>query len=342
MNNLLDSLSVLIVTWNGDGLLQDCLQSLHRACGGAIEIVVVDNANLQSTKAVVERFENAKYLASKNNLGFAGGNNLGLPLCTREYVLLLNNDTIIHEEPFSQMIRYMKAHPSVAVTQGKMRLSRVGDVLDTCGSLQTPWGVIYDEYVMADSISTKPRTGPVLFAKGACLMFRRSVVEKTGGFLFYDFFGNNYEEADFCHRVWLAGFEVHFVDTPIIDHLQGQSIRRLNQVSMNGRSFANMWFSLSVNLEPKNWIMMALRISLLQFSILIYKLVTLKFGDARSIVYGYGVVVSRLLKKSSARLAVAAMRRRCDCEILSRIFARPKWQYYLYALRGVPRQYFEN
>ena len=93
---LLNNLSVLIVTWKGDGLLKNCLDSLCNIYGDSLEIVVVDNANEESTKRLVSGFENVKYLASESNVGFAGGNNLGFAECSRKYVLLLND--IIHKK----------------------------------------------------------------------------------------------------------------------------------------------------------------------------------------------------------------------------------------------------
>ena len=57
-------------------------------------------------------------------------------------------------------------------------------------------------------------------------MIRRGVVDSTGGRLFYDFFHTYYEEVDFCHRAWLAGWEVWYVPTPLIDHAHGATMSR--------------------------------------------------------------------------------------------------------------------
>ena len=98
---MLDRLSIIIVTYNSGEILRQCLNSLRHSCGVLPEIIVVDNANNSATKLLVAEYVNTKYIASEENLGFAGGNNLGLPYCTRDYILLLNDDTIIEEGPFS-------------------------------------------------------------------------------------------------------------------------------------------------------------------------------------------------------------------------------------------------
>lgn len=244
---LLSKLSILIVTYKGDDLLYNCLSSLQNACEEMPEIVVVDNSANDATKKLVEAYPTAKYVASETNLGFAGGNNLGLPHCTKPYVLLLNNDTIIHKEPFTQLIDYLENNPRVAVVQGKMRLVNQGEVLDSCGGLLTPIGEMAFLFNNAP-ISSQVKTQAVFAVKGACLLFKREVIDKVGGFLFYDHFKSYYEDVDFCHRVWVAGFEVHFVDTPIIDHLQGATAKKFSNAEINAQCLANADFSLAVSL----------------------------------------------------------------------------------------------
>lgn len=335
----LSDLSILIVTWNGDDLLRDCLVSIVKSCDVLPEVVVVDNAGRESTRELVSQFENAKYIAADHNLGFAGGNNLGFPCCTRPYVVLLNNDTIIREEPFSTMIRYLEDHPKVAVVQGKMRLVRMGDVLDSCGEMLTPFGVGYDEFVHRDCTKTKVRTGPVYFAKGALLLMRRSIVDRLGGILFHDFFMNNYEEADFCYRVWMSGNEVHFVDTPVVDHLQGQSIRRLDVAEMNGRSLANMWFSLSANLENATRRGVLARLLFLQCVLFLYMAFRGKWDGVHGYLIAFREVRRRRARLLSVRTRVQSLRLKSDEEIFKTIMVKPGLMYYYHLYHGDAQAY---
>ena len=142
MNGRLAELSILIVTWNGDELLRNCLESLAAVCGLEPEIVVVDNAASAETERLVAGFANCRYVRTEKNLGFAGGNNLGVAQCVRPYVVLLNNDTIGHEDSFTPLMQYLDGHPHVGVVQGALNLSRCGNKLDSCGSLLSPLGGI--------------------------------------------------------------------------------------------------------------------------------------------------------------------------------------------------------
>lgn len=62
------------------------------------------------------------YVPTVRNLGFAGGNNVGLKACTRDFVLLLNNDTVVHEDSFSPLIDFLERHPKVGIVQGTMNV----------------------------------------------------------------------------------------------------------------------------------------------------------------------------------------------------------------------------
>lgn len=165
---MLDRLSIIIVTYNNGEILRQCLNSLKHSCGVLPEIIVVDNANDSATKLLVAEYANTKYIAAKENLGFAGGNNLGLPYCTRDYILLLNDDTIIEEEPFSDLIKYLHQHPNVGVVQGTMLLPNCENTLDSCGTFLTPFGIQKHRYFLEplENLEEQLQSLPVFSVKG--------------------------------------------------------------------------------------------------------------------------------------------------------------------------------
>lgn len=328
----IDNLSVLIVTWNGDDLLKNCLDSVSRVYGDSLEIVVVDNANLESTKNLVSCFKNTKYIPSETNLGFAGGNNLGLPLCTRKFVLLLNNDTLIHEDSFNPLIDYMERNPAVAVTQGRMRLSNLGNVLDECGIMLTPAGVPYDAYMMRnDSISVPTR--PVHSVKGAMMMIRKDVIPEAGG-LFYDHFHCNFEEKDFCHRVWMVGYEVHYVDTPPIDHLQSQTIARLNQIEVAGKTLANNIFSICTAYEYVNAAKTTASLILLHLAVGVFSAFKGNINNIRQLLYCLKSLLRRRSELKATRYILQSRRKISDKELFKKTMSRPDMRYYYHFFKG--------
>jgi GT2 family glycosyltransferase len=333
----LKDLSVLIVTWNGDDLLANCLTSIYNVYGETLEIIVVDNANLESTKRLVSSFKNTKYIASASNLGFAGGNNLGLPACTRKYVLLLNNDTLIHEDSFSPLIDYMENNPSVAVTQGRMRLAKSGNVLDECGVMLTPAGILYDEYIMLDDSICVP-TRPAHSVKGAMMMIRKDVIPLVGG-LFYDHFHCNYEEKDFCHRVWMCGYEVHYVDTPAIDHLQSQTIKRMNQMEIKGQALANQIFSLGTTLEICHAIRITGTFIFLELFISLYSILKGRLSNAKEFTWCIKSLWKRRKLFYKARKNLQTNRSISDKTLFSKTMSRPGIKYYYHYFKGSLLEY---
>lgn len=241
-----DILSVIIVTWNGDDILKDCLDSVQRVYGTKLEIVVVDNADSAATRELVAGYEGVRYVASPGNPGFAGGNNIGLKETTRPYILLLNNDTVVHEDSFTPMLEFLEAHERVGIVQGTMNIPSLDNGLDDCGVMMTPFGIQRHLHRGEPTATTSLVPRKVFAAKGAMMMFKRSVLDDVG-FLFYDHFRSYYEETDFCHRSRNAGWETWFVPTPPIDHLCGATSRRFDNAGIWRRYFRNILYSFWKN-----------------------------------------------------------------------------------------------
>lgn len=240
------NLSVIIVTWNGDDILKNCLESINLVYGRNLEIIVVDNAASDATHALVLTFNGVKYIASPGNPGFAGGNNIGFKATTRPYILLLNNDTVLHGDSFLPMVKFLKEHERVGIVQGTMNIPSIGNALDDCGVLMTPFGIQMHLHRGKPTATTKLVPRKVFAAKGAMLMFKRAVLDDVG-FLFYDHFWSYYEETDFCHRARNAGWETWFVPTLPIDHLCGVTSTRFKNKSIWRRYFRNILYSFCRN-----------------------------------------------------------------------------------------------
>ena len=241
-SSAVSELSIVIVTWNGDDILGNCLRSVRKVYGDLLEVVVVDNAASEATHKLVSGFNGVKYVSSPGNPGFAGGNNIGVRETTRPYILLLNNDTVVHGDSFSPLIEFLKSHEHVGIVQGTMNIPALGNALDDCGVLMTPIGIQRHLHRGESTASTKLSARKVFAAKGAMMMFKRAVLDDLG-FLFYDHFWSYYEETDFCHRARNAGWETWFVPTMPIDHLCGVTSSRFDTKIVWRRYFRNILYS---------------------------------------------------------------------------------------------------
>jgi len=242
-----ERVSVIIVTWNSGQLLKNCLDSVAKVYGTRLEIIVVDNGNLRETENIARQYPNVTYVPSPNNVGFAGGNNIGMKYVTREYVLLLNDDTVFHGDSLSTLVRFLDEHEKVGVVQGTMNVPAWNNGLDECGALLTFYGLLKYPDIQKPTATTKLAPRRVFSVKGALMLFRRNIIKDVGGFLFYDHFFNYYEEKDFCHRVNNAGWECWFVPTLPIDHLNGQTSARLKSDDVWVQYIANILYSFCKN-----------------------------------------------------------------------------------------------
>jgi len=326
--------SILLVNFNGAKLLPQCLDSLPPLPDGNYEVILVDNGSTDESLEVLRRYPWVRVIRSDRNLGFAGGNNLGLPLCSGEFVLLLNNDTILNGGFIDVLCAYLARRPEVAIVQGKMVLPRFGNALDVCGSFLTPFGFPYHYGFYKPDGPKYDRSYPVFSAKGACLMFRREIIEKVGGFLFDEDFFCYYEESDFCHRAWIAGFEVHFVNSPPIQHLMSGTAGGPHAAFVLKHYLRNMSWSLLANLSPGSRI----RILPLFFGMLALGMAgsALKLDRPRFCAHWAALqhCASRYGKIRSRRNLVRKLRRQPDAFIFDKVLRRPRLDYFLKTFTG--------
>jgi GT2 family glycosyltransferase len=334
--------SIIIVHYKGLNQLLACLSSLGSTKQPAIEVLIVDNGSSENIAAALTDPHLWKLIRSDRNLGFAGGNNLGLNHCKGKYVLLLNDDTIANPEFVSALSRYLDDHPNVGIVQGKMLLPRFENTLDVCGSFLTAFGLPYHYGYYKPDGPKYHRNYPVFSAKGACLMFRRELISRVGGFLFDEDFFCYYEETDFCHRSWLAGYEVHFVASPPIQHLMGATAGASQSAFVLRHYLRNMTFSLLSNLSFTS----RLRILPLFFTTLLASMFaaacTLKrdqfaahLGAITHCIAHYGKILKR-------RRLVKQIRRQSDQALFAKVLRTPRLEYFLKTLTGKLSQYQDD
>ena len=114
-------LSFIIVTWNNEDTIIDCLDSIYKNCKN-FEIIIVDNNSSDNTIKIIKnkKYNYCKIIESKENLGFAGGNNLGLKYVNSDYICYLNPDTILLEDIIQPSLYILKNKPEVGVVGSKL------------------------------------------------------------------------------------------------------------------------------------------------------------------------------------------------------------------------------
>lgn len=227
-------LSVIIVNWNVREMLRECLKSLEQYHGAlSLEIIVVDSASSDaSAEMVAAEFPDVKLLAQSENVGFVGGNNLGLASAQGRYLLLLNPDTRVHHHALAKMIAYMEDHPQVGIL-GPHTLNGDGTHQSTrrrfptlfTAAFESTWlqalvpKILLERFYMRDAADDS--IVQVDWVQGSALLARREVYEQIGGLdpAYVMFF----EEVDWCKRAKLAGWEAIYLGEAHITHYGGGS-----------------------------------------------------------------------------------------------------------------------
>jgi GT2 family glycosyltransferase len=329
------TVSILIVNYNGASLLPACLNSLATVSHPEYEIVLVDNASQDNSLVVLQNYPQVRVIQNTRNEGFAGGNNAGLPACRGKYILLLNSDTIVTPDFLTLLCRHLDTHPQAGVAQARMILPHRECRLDSCGSWLTDFGFMYHHGFLKPDAHLYHRSYRVFSAKGACMLIRREAIAAAGGYLFDPEFFCYYEETDFCHRAWLAGYETHYVGAAVIQHLMGSTTESNQKKGFAMRHFLrNQIFSLSANLELTS----ALRILPFYFAFYftsgIASLLRSDWPLAQAHALGVWSNLKNARKIYHQRRAIRKIRKLSDRDLFSRILRNPRPDYFLKTFQG--------
>jgi O-antigen biosynthesis protein len=232
-------LSIIIVNYNVKEFLQNLIYSIRKAASGLdYEIIVVDNASSDgSVELMCEKFPDITLIANKENLGFSKANNMGLKIAKGKYLLLLNPDTLVQENTFTEMIKYFEENPQTGLAGCKI-LNPDGTLQLACRrSFPGPWtsfckvtglssmfpnSRIFARYNL--TYLNENETYEVDAVSGSFMMIKREVYEKVGG-LDEQFFMYG-EDLDWCYRIQKEGYKVNYVHSTQIIHYKGESTRR--------------------------------------------------------------------------------------------------------------------
>jgi len=217
--------SVIVLTWNALTYTRQCAASLLAHTDPRHELIFVDNGSNQDTLVflaeLAREHPQVKVIRNGKNLGFAGGNNVGLAAASGEYLCLLNSDTVVTEGWLERLIRPLAADP---------RLGLVGPVTNSITGMQKLSRVDYNEETLArlDEFAARiarQKAGQVdaaLWIVGYCVLMRRDLLLRIGG-LDEGFGLGNFEDTDFCLRSFLAGYGAAIVADCFIHHFGSRS-----------------------------------------------------------------------------------------------------------------------
>lgn len=267
--------SIISINYNQAQVTCAMLASLRQLTYPNYEVIVVDNASpTEAPDVIAEQFPEVQLIRSQENLGFAGGNNLGILAARGAYCLFLNNDTEVSPNLLEPLVDVFERHPRVGVVSPKIIFYGTNNLIQYAGCTGiSPW--TGRGFVVG---SLEPDTGqhdvshPTGLAHGAAMMVPTRVIRQAG--LMPALYFLYYEELDWCEMIKRMGYDNYYEAGATVYHKESVSVgqgsvlrtyylnrNRLLFIRRNSRGW-RFWsgclFFLSVAL-PKNSLRFALR-----------------------------------------------------------------------------------
>ena len=189
-----------------------------------MEVIVVDNASIQDEATSIQKnYPKVKVIRSEKNLGFAGGNNLGIQVATGKYLFLVNNDTIFKDFNIQSLIDRLESSPKIGVVCPKIRFSWGNNPIQFTGYTPLSKITVRNKSIgFGEEDRGQYNTPhPTPYAHGAAMLIKRDVIEKVG--LMPECYFLYYEELDWSMMITRAGYEIWYEPACTIYHKESQT-----------------------------------------------------------------------------------------------------------------------
>ncbi len=225
---MMPRVAIVIVVWNGKADTMECLQSLDEDRYPNKEIIVVDNGSTDDSVAEIRRsFQSVVILQTGSNLGFTGGNNIGIRCALErqsDYIFLLNNDTTVEPDAMEQLVAAAEAEPDYGLLAPVIHCFYPPREIWFAGSrLELHRGAAWHDNSRQPDRDQPPYEVP--WATGCAMLIPSRLLRDLGGF--DDRYYLSWEDVDLCLRIRKAGYAVAAVPAARIYHKGGRSGQRM-------------------------------------------------------------------------------------------------------------------
>jgi GT2 family glycosyltransferase len=222
------SVAIILVNWNGYGYTKACLDSLEKVTEPAFQVILVDNGSQNSEgEQLKAKFPHIHLIANKDNLGFAGGNNVGIRYALEqgfEQVLLLNNDTTVAPS-FLKELQTCLDQPGQGVTQPLILFAHDPQTLWSAGG---KWNSLFGRAITLGDRAPFERyrvgTKTLDWATGCCMLVSRAALLEAG--LLNEAYFAYFEDVEWSLRIRKAGFTIGLAENAIIYHEAGAASKK--------------------------------------------------------------------------------------------------------------------
>ncbi|RJX20675.1 MAG: glycosyltransferase [Ammonifex sp.] len=233
--------SIVILAWNELPYTRMCIESIQQYTDCPYELILVDNGSTDGTGEYFDSIPNATGIKNPVNLGFAAGCNQGIRAARGDYILLLNNDTVVSHNWLSNLVNCLESSPEIGI---------VGPVSNCVSGVQliaTNYHSLEEMHRFARDFNRPDRSRWFDTERlvGFCMLIRRSVIERIG--LLDESFGiGNFEDDDYCRRALQSGFRLVCTGDTFVHHFGnktfvGNNVDMAGLLAENRIKFCKKW-----------------------------------------------------------------------------------------------------
>ena len=213
-----------IITINYNGLKDTCELIDSIPFNDELEVIVVDNDSKKDEASVISaKYPQVIVIRSPQNLGFAGGNNLGIKAARGKYLFFINNDTIFKEVNIQALIDRLESSPKIAVVCPKIRFSWGNHPIQFAGYTPLSKITVRNQAIGfgEEDRGQYDTAHPTPYAHGAAMLIKREAIDKVG--LMPECYFLYYEELDWSMMFTRAGFEIWYDPACTVYHKESQA-----------------------------------------------------------------------------------------------------------------------
>ena len=216
-------ISIIVLNYNAGELLLNCINSLKKSTYQNIEILVVDNISSDDSHTKCKKqFPDIKLIQNRKNLGYCGGNNVGIKEAKGEFIVILNPDTIVEENWLDEMFNAFNEFGD-GLYQPKIISLNESNIIQSTGNMIHTFGFGFARDKGKKIIEKKEEIEKIGYASGTCLFTTKKVLEKVG--LLDEFLFLYHDDLDLGWRAAQIGINSYYVPKSKIFHAESYSLK---------------------------------------------------------------------------------------------------------------------
>jgi hypothetical protein len=206
----------IVVNWNGEDFLEDCLSSIFQQSYDSREVIVVDNGSQDRSREILGRFSEVRVIWNHRNMGFGAANNQALAGANGDYVAFVNNDVVLDSDWLKRILQPMSERDEVGMCAGKTMSMQKPGYIDNTGHLLYWDGLNRGRGRMQRDQGQFDQVQDAFFPSGCASLFRFRMLKEIGAFD-EDFYLYG-DDTELGIRARLTGWECAFVPSAVAYH----------------------------------------------------------------------------------------------------------------------------